>query len=87
MATVVNVAAIKPLLLELGWDGLNITEALGEIRAAGISPVAVLVYLKAVAASQEGCDDQMIDGCPPEVASVVTAYLSSKGVIASSEAA
>lgn len=85
MATVINVAAIRPLLEQLGWGSLNVVEALSEIKAAGISPVSVLAYLKAIAASPEGCDDEKIEGCPPEIAAQITLYLSSKAVIASQE--
>ena len=82
MATVINVATIKPLIDQLGWGQLNVAEALGSIKEAGIPPVAVLAYLNALVASPTGLDDQTITGCDPAVATQITVYLTQKGVIA-----
>lgn len=82
MATVINVAVVKPRLQSLGWNNVNISEALDDIAKAGISPAAVLAYLDALIAAQDALDDSTIPNCPAQVAAVITGYLKKKGLVA-----
>ena len=82
MATVINVAAVKPRLDKLGWLNVNVSEALDDIAKAGISPAAVFAYLDALIAAPEALDDTNITNCPAQTAATITDYLRKKGLVA-----
>jgi hypothetical protein len=83
MTIVINVAAIVPKIKTLGWENVNLIEAMSELTKANVPGPAVIAYLDALIANETGMDDTTITGCDSATAAKITGWLREKGLVSS----